>query len=74
MKERSLVLLKPDSVQRGLIGEILQRFEKTGLKIVAMKPVGNYAYSIAFSDGHDSGIFTLQQLWESGTVVSEAPP
>ena len=34
---RTLVLLKPDGVQRGLIGEIVSRFEKKGLKIVAMK-------------------------------------
>lgn len=37
--ERSLVLLKPDSVQRGLIGEIIKRFETKGLKITAMKMV-----------------------------------
>jgi nucleoside-diphosphate kinase len=37
--ERSLVILKPDSIQRGLIGEILTRFEKKGLKITAMKMV-----------------------------------
>lgn len=37
--ERSLVILKPDSIQRGLVGEILTRFEKKGLKIVAMKMV-----------------------------------
>jgi len=37
MKERTLVLIKPDGVQRGLIGEIISRFEKRGLKIVAMK-------------------------------------
>ncbi len=35
--ERSLVLLKPDAVQRGLVGEIIARFEKKGLKITAMK-------------------------------------
>lgn len=35
--ERSLVILKPDAVQRGLVGEILSRFEKKGLKITAMK-------------------------------------
>ena len=35
--ERSLVLIKPDAVQRGLAGEIISRFEKKGLKIVAMK-------------------------------------
>ena len=34
---RTLILLKPDGVQRGLIGEIVLRFEKKGLKIVAMK-------------------------------------
>jgi nucleoside-diphosphate kinase len=35
--ERSLVLLKPDALERGLTGEILQRFERVGLKIVGMK-------------------------------------
>ena len=36
-KERTLVILKPDAIQRGLMGEILSRIEKTGLKVVAMK-------------------------------------
>lgn len=36
-KERTFVILKPDTVQRGLVGEIIQRFERIGLKIVAMK-------------------------------------
>ena len=35
--ERSLVLIKPDAVQRGLAGEIIGRLERKGLKIVAMK-------------------------------------
>ena len=35
--ERSLVLIKPDGVQRGLIGEIITRFEQRGLKLVAAK-------------------------------------
>jgi nucleoside-diphosphate kinase len=35
--ERSLVLIKPDAVQRGLAGEIISRLERRGLKIVAMK-------------------------------------
>lgn len=39
MKEKTLVLLKPDAVQRGLVGEIIARFEKTGFKIVGMKLV-----------------------------------
>lgn len=35
--ERTLVLIKPDAIQRGLIGEIVHRFERKGLKIVGMK-------------------------------------
>ena len=35
--ERSLVLVKPDGVQRGLVGEIIQRFENRGLRLVAAK-------------------------------------
>ncbi len=37
--EQTLVLFKPDAVQRGLIGEILTRFERVGLKIVATKMI-----------------------------------
>jgi len=37
--ERSVVLVKPDGVQRGLIGEIIHRFEKKGLKIVGIKMI-----------------------------------
>ncbi|MBI2589208.1 nucleoside-diphosphate kinase [Candidatus Saccharibacteria bacterium] len=37
--ERTLIILKPDALQRGLLGEILSRFEKAGLKIVGMKMV-----------------------------------
>lgn len=35
--ERTLILVKPDGVQRGLIGEIIGRFERRGLKLVGMK-------------------------------------
>lgn len=35
--ERSFVMVKPDGVQRGLIGEIISRFEKKGLKLVAAR-------------------------------------
>ena len=35
--ERTLVILKPCCIQRGLIGEVISRFEKRGLKLVAMK-------------------------------------
>jgi len=35
--ERTLVLVKPDGVQRGLVGEILARFERKGLKVVGLR-------------------------------------
>jgi nucleoside-diphosphate kinase len=35
--ERTLVLVKPDGVRRGLVGQIVDRFERKGLKILAMK-------------------------------------
>lgn len=37
--EQTLIVFKPDSVQRGIVGEILQRFERVGLKIVGVKMV-----------------------------------
>ncbi len=37
--EKTLIVLKPDAVQRGIVGEVLTRFEKVGLKIVGMKMV-----------------------------------
>lgn len=36
MSDRTLVLLKPDAVERGLVGTILDRFERKGLKLVAL--------------------------------------
>lgn len=37
--ERTLIILKPDAVQRGLVGEILHRLERRGLQIAALKMV-----------------------------------
>lgn len=36
-KERTFVIMKPDAIQRSLVGEILGRYERTGLKLIAMK-------------------------------------
>jgi len=36
-KERSFIMIKPDGVQRGLVGEIIRRFETKGFKLVALK-------------------------------------
>ena len=38
-KERTFVILKPDAIQRGLMGDIITRFEKVGLKMVALKMI-----------------------------------
>ena len=48
---------------------VLSMEEAQPLKIAEMKPVGGYAYGITFSDGHDSGIFTLEHLFEIGTEI-----
>ena len=37
MSERSLILIKPDGVRRGLIGEVISRIEGKGLRIVALE-------------------------------------
>jgi DUF971 family protein len=49
---------------------IITAAETEPLRIAAMKPVGNYAYSIDFSDGHNTGIYTLESLRELGHEAS----
>ena len=44
----------------------LKQVQTEPLRIAAMQPMGNYAYSIAFSDGHDTGIFALDLLRQLG--------
>lgn len=50
---------------------VLSAAQLQPLRVAGMRPVGNYAYAIAFSDGHDTGIYTLEFLRELGNVVSE---
>jgi nucleoside-diphosphate kinase len=38
-KERTLVILKPDAIQRSLIGEVIRRIERTGLKLIILPVV-----------------------------------
>lgn len=45
---------------------ILSAEEAQPLRILGMQPVGNYAYAISFSDGHDTGIYTLELLRAAG--------
>lgn len=49
---------------------VLSPAETLPVRVVSMRPVGNYAYSILFSDGHDSGIFTFEFLLSLGTASS----
>jgi DUF971 family protein len=49
---------------------IISEAETRPLRITAMTPVGNYAYSIEFSDGHDTGIYTIEALREMGHSVA----
>jgi len=37
--EKTLVIIKPDGVQRSLIGEIIKRYERTGLKLISLKMI-----------------------------------
>jgi DUF971 family protein len=49
---------------------VLSMAETQPLRITAMTPVGRYAYSIDFSDGHNTGIYTLESLREMGQEVA----
>jgi DUF971 family protein len=49
---------------------VISLAEAQPLRISGMKPVGNYAYGIDFSDGHNTGIYTLELLRELGDEVA----
>ena len=51
---------------------VLSPAETQPLTIRGMSPVGNYAYAIAFSDGHDTGIYTIDYLRELGQPITNA--
>ena len=40
------------------------------IDIVSMKPVGNYAYTVEFSDGHNTGIYTFENLYSLGREIA----
>ena len=48
---------------------MLTAAETQPLRVTGMKPTGSYAYAIDFSDGHNTGIFTLESLREMGTEI-----
>lgn len=55
-KERTLIIIKPDGIQRTLVGEIIQRYERIGFKLVAMKML------VATKD-HVEQHYTLDPNW-----------
>lgn len=77
--EQTLIILKPDTIQRGLVGEIISRFERAGLKIVAMKMVAPdelhfHKHYEGISNlisrwGEDIYNVTLSQMTESPVIV-----
>ncbi len=58
--ERTLVVIKPDGVQRSLVGEIIKRFEQIGLKLLAIKMI---VPEVEFIDKH----YTLDPEWRRVT-------
>lgn len=57
---------QPETGRRSLALPVLSAAEAKPLAIERVSPVGNYAYNIALSDGHDSGIFPLELLRQIG--------
>ncbi len=53
--------------------QILSASEAAPLRIASMRPVGNYAYNIGFSDQHSSGIYSLELLRNLGTEPKASP-
>ena len=78
-QERSLVLLKPDTVQRSLVGEVIKRFEQTGLKIAAMKMIvpteaqllTHYNKDDAWYERKGKGI--VEELTAQGKPIEKEP-
>jgi nucleoside-diphosphate kinase len=71
--EKTFVMIKPDGVQRGIIGELITRFEKVGLKLVGMKFVHVDAdfSKKHYSDLTDKPFYPgLEVLLTSGPVVA----
>lgn len=78
-KEKTLVLLKPDAVQRNLIGDIVNRFERVGLKIVALKfviPTKEQAYKHYLKNEAEItalGQRSIEGKRKGGAVVNDDP-
>jgi len=78
-QERTFVILKPDTVQRSLIGEVIKRFERTGLKCTAMKMfTADEARLLAHYNKDDAwflkkGQRTVEDMIAQGREVTKEP-
>ncbi|VAW35033.1 Nucleoside diphosphate kinase [hydrothermal vent metagenome] len=83
--ERTLILVKPDGVQRGLMGEIVHRFERRGLKLIGMKflqmsnELANQHYAVHrerpfFNDlvSYITSGPVLAMVWEGNDAIAAA--
>ncbi|MBW3014309.1 nucleoside-diphosphate kinase [Candidatus Woesearchaeota archaeon] len=77
--ERTVILAKPDAVQRGLVGEIIKRFEQKGFKIAAMKMVHPNEEQLGQHYADDMewklsvGVKTLEAAKKQGFAMNETP-
>merc|ERR1712024_382780 len=72
-RERSFIMIKPDGVQRGLVGEIIKRFEQKGFKLVAIKMVqpGKAHLEEHYADLAGRSFFAgLVEYMNSGPIVA----
>lgn len=72
MAERTLSIVKPDGVRKNLVGAVIGRFEKAGLKVVALKMISlSRADAEGFYDVHRERPFfkSLTEFMSSGPVV-----
>jgi len=83
--ERTLILVKPDGVQRGLMGEIVSRFERRGLKLIGMKfiqmsqELANQHYAVHKERPFFNDLVTyitsgpaLAMVWEGNDAINAA--
>lgn len=79
-KERTFVILKPDTIQRGLVGEVVRRLERTGLKLVAAKMLVADEARLLKHYGKDDewylakGTKRVQLMKDAGKSVDESRP
>lgn len=73
--ERTLIIAKPDAVQRGLVGEIIRRFERKGLKLIGLKMVSldNSLLQEHYAEHLEKPFYaSLESFMKSSPVVAMA--